>query len=406
MIELAWFAAGAFVATVAVAVLRPRPRQAPRRRARFEPLVPAPAPLLPGPITADARRVALTLAEELATLVSGVEGRAHHLIDSAPDRARLPLAAEALQNAIQRLRTLHSKLVAFGRARTAAAGSTDVATMISGLRDELEHMQLGIEICWEPRSDVPPISGAPDHVRDALLFLCAALLRAERGATRLTIVAEPCFATTPPRVQLEVAVEWVAEPHARATDLFTDPSFTLDLEAANNLVAALDGDVTVTHLPGRSVRAVVHWNAAAPIPDADAATAEPEPSRAAPRRVTGHEYGGALLLEADPSVRAMIAAELKASGRAVFACADGASARSFLEATPDRFELLFVDHRERLDADGALLATIRRLAPELKVFLVAGDEAAPIEALPRAHRIDKPFGVHELRRALASVLAG
>lgn len=402
MIELAWFAAGAFVAVVAVAVLRPRRRQAPRRRTRFEQPMPAPAPLLPGPITADARRVALTLAEELATLVSGVEGRAHHLIDSAPDRARLPLAAEALQNAIQRLRTLHSKLVAFGRARTAAAGSTDVAAMISGLRDELEHMQLGIEICWEPRSDVPPISGAPDDVHDALLFLCAALLRAERGATRLTILAEPCFATTTPRVQLEVAVEWVAEPHARATDLFTDPSFTLDLEAANNLVAALDGDVSVTHLPGRSVRAVVQWNAVAPIPTVDEAAAEPEP----PRRLGGHEYGGALLLEADPSVRAMIAAEMKASGRAVFACADGASARSFLEATPDRFELLFVDHRERLDADGALLATIRRLAPDLKVFLVAGDEAAPIEALPRAHRIEKPFGVHELRRALASVLAG
>src|SRR5262249_57418216 len=40
-----------------------------------------------------------------------------------------------------------------------------------------------------------------------------------------------------------------------------------------------------------------------------------------------HDYGGVLVLESDPTVRAMLASELKAWGRAVFACADGAAVR-------------------------------------------------------------------------------
>lgn len=358
-------------------------------------------PLLPVPVAADARGLALRLADELATLVSGVEGRAHHLIEASPNPAQLP-AAEALVAAIGRLRTLHNKLAAFGRTPSAAPGRTDVVALVTGLRDELAQTQLGIEIVWDPPKGLPPIHGAPEVVRDALMFLCAAMLRAERGATHLAIHAEPCFAMDLPRVQFELALEWVAEAKASSTNLFADPSFALDLEAANNLVTGLGGELVVTHLPGRSVRAVIHWTA---VSAADGALAENDaPPRDRRPTTSSHEYGGALLLEADPSVRAMVASELKAAGRAVFACADGASARSFLEATPDRFEVLIVDHQDRLDADRGLVATILRLAPDLKVCVLARGDANVEDALPHVHRIEKPFGMHELRRALATVL--
>jgi hypothetical protein len=89
----------------------------------------------------------------------------------------------------------------------------------------------------------------------------------------------------------------------------------------------------------------------------------------------------------------------------VFACADIAAARSFLEATPDRFEVLIVDHAQRLDADTTLLPTIQRRVPDLKIC-VLGQSASAATGWPEVHCIQKPFGVHELRRALASVLAG
>ncbi|MBL8750651.1 MAG: hypothetical protein JNK78_15945 [Planctomycetes bacterium] len=396
MSELAWFVAGVVVAGIAAYCLGRRRGSIVRDKTPAPAVPPASQVLAPGPGAAEARRVALTLAEELATLVSGVEGRTHEVIQAATDLVRLPPAAEALVRDVQRLRTLHTKLVAFGRARTANGGATAVSDLVASIRDELQHMQLGLELRWDPPTGLPDINGSPDVVRDALLFLCAALLRAERGATLLTVQAEPCFANTTPRVQLELALEWVTETKPRTTDLFADPSFMLDLEAANHLITSLGGEVTVTRMPGHGARAVVHWLAAP----------RSQPAQELGQGVLTHRYGGALLLEADPSIRAMLANELKATGRAVFACADGASARSFLEATPERFELLVVDHHHRLDGDHALLQTIRRVAPELKVCVLAQDTGQAGTSLPRVHCIRKPFGVHELRRALATVLAG
>ncbi len=437
MYELAWFVAGTATALAVVRLLRARagsPTGSPpgsptgnptgsltgnptgNAAVDAAPAVPAGTSLTPPLVTANARRVALSLAEELANLVSGVEGRAHHLIVAAPNRAHLPPAAEALLASVLRLRTLHKKLVAFGRARLVVPGSTEISTLVSGLTDDLQQMQLGLELSWEPPSALPPIAADPDIVRDALLFLCAALLRAERGATHLSIQAELVFAGETPSIRLELVLEWITETLAATADALADTNLALDLEAAHNLIACQGGDVLITHLPGRSVRAVVHWPAALPaeVFDAepagdaeDTATTVPTPLDLPDEgEPAGHRYRGALVLEADPSVRAMLASELKASGRAVFACADGAAARSFLEATPDRFELLIVDHHQRLDGGDALGQTIKTLAPDLKIC-VLGQGPKPAGGLwPQLHCIQKPFGVHELRRALASVLAG
>ena len=119
----------------------------------------------------------------------------------------------------------------------------------------------------------------------------------------------------------------------------------------------------------------------------------------------GHKFGGALILESDPALRAVLASELKASGRAVFACADGASAHTFLEATPDRFELLIVDDANQLDEYTPLARTIRHRTPNLKICLLAQMPTMTPAAWPDLHCLPKPFDVNELRDTLASILA-
>jgi hypothetical protein len=100
----------------------------------------------------------------------------------------------------------------------------------------------------------------------------------------------------------------------------------------------------------------------------------------------------------------MLAAELKATGRAVFVCADAAAASTFLRATPDRFEVLIVDRDERL-ADRDLAAAVRAVAPALDLLSLDDPDAAIDAQWPQLRRVRKPFGVHELRRVLASLLA-
>lgn len=403
------------------AAARPRPRPPLAAGQQGAPAQAEPARLV---VPMAARQLALSVADELAGLVCGVEGRAHHLIETAPNRGQLPASAEALLSAVQRLRTLHSKLVAVGRGRAAEPGTTSVALAVATLGEQLQQLQLGLELRWEPPPRLPEIAASPAAVHDALLFLSAALLRAERGATNLSIACEPCFASDEPRLQLELALEWSAGVPLPVTPTAGDPNLALDLEAADQLITSHGGELAIRHLPGRSVRAVVRWPMARSV--APLAVPEPEatlpPAAAAPPRESPapapsapgapaphlrpwHDYGGALVLESDPSVRAMLANELKATGRAVFACADGASVRSFLEATPDRFELLIVDDPRRLDGGDPLGAAIRRRAPQLKVFVLAASPPPVVEDLPPLHHIRKPFGVHELRAALASVLA-
>jgi CheY-like chemotaxis protein len=354
-------------------------------------------------IAPEVRPLVLSLAEELANLISGVEGRTHNLIEAAAVLTQVPAAAEDLAIAVQRLRTLHSKLAAFGhaRCRSDANASTPLLDLVARLRDEVQHQQLGLELRWDPPPHLAEIAMAPEPLHDALSFLCAAMLRAERGASRLSVVSELCFASTPPRLQLELVLDWNTEAPPSAAQVHDDLAIALDLEASNHLITSHGGEQSFHHLPGRSVRAVVRL-AVVPKPELVVAADDAERPPAAPH--PDHRYGGALVLEADPAVRAMLARELKATGRAVFACADGASARSFLEATPDRFEVLIVDDPQRLDIGQPLVETIRELTPGLKIFALSPGHTATL-ALPLLHHISKPFGVHELRAALASVLA-
>lgn len=373
---------------------------------------PQPGEATPPTPALDAVQLARSLADELATLVSGVEGRAHHLIEAAPDRRQLPAAAEALLGAVQRLRHLHGKLVAFGRNRALEPGRTSLEAALVAITDELQTLQLGIEVRRESAAHLPMLGVGPGVVHDALRFVGAAMQRAERGATNLTISTELCFRDDEPVVQVELVLEWSHESPPNGHTPFADPAYTLDVEAANHLIRSHGGELALSHLPGRSIRAVLRWPLAVRTAEAEsfvapAAPAEPaESAESANEPIpAGHRYGGALLLEADAAVRDLLSRELKATGRAVFACADGAAARSFLLATPERFELLIVDHQERLDDDQALAATIRTVAPRLCILVLAPVTPPAQLAWPELRHMAKPFGVHELRAALASIPA-
>jgi CheY-like chemotaxis protein len=363
--------------------------------------------------------MALSMASELANLLSAVEGRAHHLIEAAPARTDLPSAAEAMLDSIDRLRVLHTKLIAFGGDRPVVLGTIDVNELISSLGHELQQMQLGLEFRWEPRADLPSINACPDAIRDALLFTASSLLRVERGATRLTFTVERSFASDIPAIVIELHLEWVDVADSRKREGMDKHTFALDFEAARQLIESHQGKLMMSHLPGKSVHALVSLPVAIPAEsNADAkaqatattpadtiyatkpGTEEPEDYLA-----ISHHFGGALVLESDPALRAVLARELKASGRAVFACADGASAHTFLQATPDRFELLIVDDAHELDEHTPLARAIRQHTPDLKICLLTPSPATAPEAWPDIHCLQKPFGVHELRRTLASILA-
>ena len=412
MYELLWIALGVALG-VAAALAAARVRRAPSTGAREEvqpPKQPSLQPRAPvqveARVSSDAPALAKAIAEQLASLVSAVEARAQHLVEAAPTRRLLPSAADAMFASIQPLHRLHTKLIAVGRARPKQAGTTDVNALIAGLGEDLQQMQLGLELRWDPPPALPLIEVCPEDARDATLFACGALLRAERGATRLTVSTERSFSRARATIKLELNLEWITAPSERRSAPHIGPAFTLDWEAAKQLAQVYGGELTLSHLPGKAVRAVLRFPIARRLdaPPRDDTPEAPEPDAREAGRVE-HDHGGALVLESDPALRAVLARELKASGRAVFVCADGESAHTFLETTPDRFELLIVDDLQELQANTPLARTIRARAPELKICLLTPTPPTDEQARAGLHTLKKPFGVHELRRTLANMLA-
>ncbi|MCR9246680.1 MAG: hypothetical protein NXI31_16730 [bacterium] len=426
----------------------------------------------------DAERLATSIAHEIADLASAVEGTAFDLVAAAPERARVPAAAQHFLAAVQRLRTLHAKLNAFGDGTPQVDGSSTLATVLTSLNEELQHLCLGLELEAELPESLPPIAMAPALMRNALLFVCSAMFRAEPGATHLVVSAERGLVDIESRVRIELVLDWIDSARTLDRSKAPESAMALALAAARRLLAAHGGDLRLEKLPGRAIRALIRIpsassssnatsgaraavgqtakpvttapeqrtaaalgttadgpvtpaapgrddSSATPLPDQDqrasgskpAARQPTDPSWRVPQTDAAgvesdgqrHAFGGTIVVEADPGVRAMVARELRATGRPVFVCSDGSSVRTFLEATPTRFELLIVDQQHRLDDGDALGDAITRLAPHLKICILGpAIESAGQGGLDRrwrhVHRLEKPFGVHELRQALASVL--
>jgi hypothetical protein len=282
-----------------------------------------------------------------------------------------------------------------------------VEALLTGLRDELDASELGLQMTWNLPRPQQTLNGSIEDLLGALVFVSMALQQLERGALRLSIHVEPCFDCAEPTVQLELDLERDEAPHRAPPPSVPPPAFLVARNAAQNLVRRLGGTMSIDHEPGHSARALLRLPAVNPDAVLASAPQPALPTVEVPALGRSHRYGGALLIESDPTVRSMLATELKATGRAVFACADGAAARSLMQATPDRFEMLVVDHAARLDAGDQLAATAARLCPTLKVLVLSdlADQQLPADLAPRVTRIRKPFGVHELRRALASAFA-
>jgi CheY-like chemotaxis protein len=371
-------------------------------------LGPQPTSVAPGPdpeLALAARPFASAIERELAEIVSGVESGAYRLMESAAQADARAAAADNLWLAVRRLRHFHDKVAAFVEPPPATEEPYEVEALLTELRRELEHARLGLEISWTLPAMLPPLLGGQEALLDTLLCTCHALLQLEPSALRLSIEAEPRFEESIPFVELALQVEYDEDPVRRPTATKPSIAFTIARTAAENLARRHSGEIAFEHDQGHRAGALLRLPAGSRHGMASS-TAETVPVDAAPATSSRrHAFGGVLMLEGDPTVRALLANELKACGRAVFACADGAAVRSLMQATPKRFELLVVDRPSRLDRGDAELAV--RLCPDLKVFVLSDitEDDADNLLIRRAHRLKKPFGLQDLRRALREALS-
>ncbi len=341
--------------------------------------------------------LAESVSAELASLASGVEGNAQLLCEAIGSPELVPPRAEQLWGAVRRLRALSEKIqFAIGSSVMRRTGLA-VDDVLASVQHELDDWNCGrFQLDVDVAASLPEIWTNANALRRALLYLIEVLFATEPSAGKLTMRAGINVDQDAQVVVLQLAVE-----SDEAVSVHAPPPAQIQLAraAARNLLAALDAEWTMEHSPGAGASAWI----ALPVADADAQDDAAGP----PPRDAAHEFGGVLVLESDPAVRFMVGQELERSGRQVLLCADGPAARALWRATPERFELLIVEPRGRREMGDQLAADALGVGRVRVVLLGSSDHPALTAALnapdPRVVIVPKPFGLMELRDALAQL---
>ncbi|MEZ5966207.1 MAG: hypothetical protein R3F56_20390 [Planctomycetota bacterium] len=335
---------------------------------------------------------------ELATLASGIEGTAQLLLEAVCAEEPCEHHAEHLCAAVRRLRTLSETIQSAVGTIDIQPAATRIDDVVASVQQELVQSHAGrFRVVVDLASSAPEVHVDPRVLRQALLLLAEVVFRREPGASKVTLRTRNALDEQAHAVVVEMTAEVEENAPAGCLD---DPRVALAHRAAGNLLTALGAEWTLHVNPGVEALASI----ALPAAEFEAAPAEasrqPEP--------VAHEFGGALVFESNPAVRHMVGQELERTGRQVFLCADGMSARTLWRATPDRFELLVVEATSGQTTGEELLVEALAQQPDLRALLLGRTEQpilATALAEPRARiaTVPPPFGMMELRDALAHI---
>jgi CheY-like chemotaxis protein len=344
--------------------------------------------------------VAGSIGAELANLATGVEGHAQQLCEAMDQPALVVSRAEQLWRGVRRLRLFSEKIISFSQGSELEILQVEMRPLLSSLRQELEEYAGGsLKIELNIAASLPPALAAEYALRNSIIFLADTLLYLEPNASLLTISASNRLSEEDaPQVEIELS----AEPEDSAEPR-TAPRQDVQYGylAARNLLINQGATLSFDHVEGLNVSCLITLPAAESADPDQAIQVGPNPEEE-------HPYGGVLILEDDCSIREMLATELRKTGRNIFTAADGASARSLLEATPERFELLILDQQARGEPGDQLARRALDLHPEVKILLLSTDHSPGFklsrESRQRLVMIPKPFALMELREGIGILL--
>ena len=317
-------------------------------------------------------------------------------------------------------REIVRQVLTFGRARAelpaplpAEAVFTEAVRL---LRASLPS-RVALETRFEP--ELGAVALAPADAHQLVLNLGTNALHAIPADGRIVIRLERAHAARegldPGREYLQLAVRDTGQGMDPATlARAVEPFFTtkppgqgtgLGLATVHGIVTAAGGTLRLESRPGEGTTVRVL------LPRVARATAAPadEPDRGHPPPAPTGDGALVLVVDDEPSVRAVAAAFLRRLGYRVQEAEGVDAGLAWLRANPGRAEALLTDLNM---PDGGGLALVRRareLQPGLEAILMSGflDEEQRSAALQTGIRriLQKPFRMDELRATVAAVIA-
>ncbi len=321
------------------------------------------------------------------------------------------------QDAARRAASLTHRLLAFSRRQTLSPRPTDLNHLIAGM-EELISRTVGPHIAvrvaaagslWTTLIDA-------HQMENALLNLCINARDAMPAGGRLLIEAANTRSNEhdlPPGDYVVLSVTdtgagMTAEVARRAFDPFftTKPigvGTGLGLSMIHGFAQQSGGQARIHSEPGQGTMVCLHL-------PRHQGVADPDPAPVQPGETPTPGFGETVLVVDDePTIRALVAETLVEVGYTAIEAADGVSGLGILRSGA-RIDLLITDVGLPGGMNGRQLAdAARTLRPELKVLFITGYAEATViregELEPGMHVLTKPFTLKTLTRRIRNLLA-
>ncbi len=343
------------------------------------------------------------VAHDMNNVLGAILGLASGCRVGQADGSPLAAAFDTIAKACDRGRSLVQSLLNFARQGLAEERSLDLNALI---REEillLERTTLQrVRLVTDLDPDLRPIQGDPSALTHALMNLCVNAVDAmpdggdltvrsrNNGPSQVTITLEDTGCGMPPEV-LERACDpfFTTKPQGQGTGL--------GLSLVYGTMKAHRGTMTLHSDPGRGTRIELHFPASAP-------ESPKEMLPAAPEATPSTRILQVLLVDDDDLVRGSLESLLELLNCAVTPATRGEEALRHIEAglQPD---VVILDMNMPGIGGAGTLQRLRELQPRVPVLLSTGrvDQQVKtlVATLPEVTVLPKPFGLKEMRAALA-----
>jgi signal transduction histidine kinase len=381
-------------------------------------------------------RLAGGVAHDFNNLLTAINGYADLLLADLPESDRAYTSVREIRAAGERATALTRQLLAFGRRQVLEPRVVDLVALVANLVPMLGRI-IGEDIALEQLSDgtTPAVLADPGQLEQVILNLAVNSRDAMPDGGRLSLetgsvsfdesVREHHVDLQPGRYALLAVSDTGSGMDAETQSHIFEPFFTtkeagkgtgLGLATVWGIVRQSGGHVWVYSEVGVGTTFKVYLPLIDPAGTAVAqAAVEPAPA------VGGLET--ILLVEDEPSVRAIVFQILRRQGYRVLVAADGAEAERIAAgdlpagaddgldpspAGPPRIDLLVTDVIMPGTGGPALAAILRQRFPNLRVLYVSGytDDAIVQHGVlePGVAFLQKPFTPERLGRKIREVL--
>lgn len=356
------------------------------------------------------------LAHDFNNVLAVIQGNLHLLDEALADRPELRERAERALAAGDRAAMQIERLLAFSRRQKLNPETVAVNDLVAGMVDLLEYSAgANVRIETELGESLPPVLVDPGQLENAILNLVVNARDAMESAGAITIstcvrraFGTPAVAedhTTGERVDIAVrdngpgmspdVVDRAFEPFFTTKELGKGSG--LGLSMIYGFVRQSGGDVRIDSEPGAGTSVVLSLPVADRVPAVEA-------RRADGSRETEPIDACVLVVEDEPDVRDLVAAQLRNLGYRVIEASDAAAALQRLRKHPD-IDLLYTDIRLGPGPNGYALARVARgMVPLLQILYTSAETTASLEAMadadPEAEVLQKPVAPETLAAAI------